>query len=89
MYETTNVNPIYQGTRNVLSTRLPTAEEQRKINILNKYAITTNLNNLKKDIKRLKDLKAQRGNLISEYKSSLKGNVNSKGEFNEIGRAHV
>ena len=82
MYETTNANPIYQGTRNVLSTRFPTNAEQRKINVLNKYALTTNLNNLKTEIGNLNNLKKQRENLISKYKSSLKGNLNSEGEFN-------
>lgn len=93
MYDT--YDPNARGTIKIESSRVPTYKEQSKIDVLESYGLTANLDNLKRDIaetkitsekigssgKNLEDT----GRTIEAYDKGiedvLKGNLNDKGEF--------
>jgi hypothetical protein len=83
MFETTPspYGQYGQGTINIISSRLPTPEEQRKIDILESNVATANLGKLKLDIKETSGIRERIDVLSTQIEESLKGKVNKAGEF--------
>ena len=94
-YKTTRDPYQSYGTREIINTRLPTPEEQRRIDIKESYGVTANLDKLKEDIKETKVVTGKIEDVTKKIKTSskniesidtsietlLEGKVNDKGEF--------